>query len=82
MTLIPATTLKCWAIGAVILGAPPLAASGGNEMNAASRDLHQDDLGDSAILGRITAHHSEFLRFIAARVREPPRQKTSSNQPM
>ena len=51
-------------------------------MNAASRDLHQDDLGDSAILGRITAHHSEFLRFIAARVREPPRQKTSSNQPM
>jgi RNA polymerase sigma-70 factor (ECF subfamily) len=39
-------------------------------MNTASRDLHQD-LGESAILGRITAHHSEFLRFIAARVGEP-----------
>jgi RNA polymerase sigma-70 factor (ECF subfamily) len=39
-------------------------------MKTASRDLHQDDLGESAILGRITAHHSEFLRFIAARVGE------------
>jgi RNA polymerase sigma factor (sigma-70 family) len=40
-------------------------------MNTASRDLYQDDLGEGAILGRITAHHSEFLRFIAARVGEP-----------
>jgi DNA-directed RNA polymerase specialized sigma24 family protein len=40
-------------------------------MKTASRDLHQDDLGESAILGRITAHHSEFLPFIAARVGEP-----------
>jgi RNA polymerase sigma factor (sigma-70 family) len=59
------------AIGAVILGAPLLVASGGNEMNTASRDLHQDDLAESAILGRITAHHSDFLRFIATRVGEP-----------
>lgn len=36
-----------------------------------SRELHQDDLGERAILARITAHHSEFLRFIAARVGEP-----------
>jgi DNA-directed RNA polymerase specialized sigma24 family protein len=55
----------------VILGAPPLAASGDNEMNTASRGIYQDDLGESAILGRISAHHSEFLRFIAARVGEP-----------
>jgi len=39
-------------------------------MNTASRDLHQHDVGESAILARITAHHSEFLRFIAARVGE------------
>jgi RNA polymerase sigma-70 factor, ECF subfamily len=41
------------------------------KMNTASRDLHQHDPGESAILARITAHHSEFLRFIAARVGEP-----------
>ena len=40
-------------------------------MNIASRDVHQHDPGESAVLGRITAHHSEFLRFIAARVGEP-----------
>jgi RNA polymerase sigma factor (sigma-70 family) len=40
-------------------------------MNTKSRDLHHDDLGESAILERINAHHSEFLRFIAARVGEP-----------
>ncbi len=34
-------------------------------------DLHQDGLEESAVLGRITEHHSEFLRFIAARVGEP-----------
>jgi RNA polymerase sigma factor (sigma-70 family) len=44
---------------------------GDDEMNNASRDLHHDDLAESAILERITAHHSEFLRFIAARVGEP-----------
>lgn len=37
-------------------------------MNPASHDLHHNDPGESAILARITAHHSEFLRFIAARV--------------
>jgi RNA polymerase sigma-70 factor (ECF subfamily) len=40
-------------------------------MTAESRDLHQDGLAESAVLGRITAHHSEFLGFIAARVGEP-----------
>jgi RNA polymerase sigma factor (sigma-70 family) len=40
-------------------------------MNTASYELHHDDPRGSAVLGRITAHHSEFLRFIAARVGEP-----------
>lgn len=40
-------------------------------MNTASHELHHDDHGENAVLGRITAHHSEFLRFIAARVGEP-----------
>jgi RNA polymerase sigma factor (sigma-70 family) len=40
------------------------------KMNTTSRDLHQHDPGESPILGRITAHHSEFLRFIATRVGE------------
>lgn len=40
-------------------------------MMTESRELHQDDLGERAILERITARHSEFLRFIAARVGEP-----------
>jgi RNA polymerase sigma-70 factor (ECF subfamily) len=40
-------------------------------MNTRSHDLHHDDLGESAILKRISAHHSEFLGFIAARVGEP-----------
>ncbi len=40
-------------------------------MTTESRDLHQDGLGEKAVLERITANHSEFLRFIAARVGEP-----------
>ena len=40
-------------------------------MNIASRDLHQHNPGESAVLGRITTHHSEFLHFIASRVGEP-----------
>jgi RNA polymerase sigma-70 factor (ECF subfamily) len=40
-------------------------------MNTASYELHHDDPRGSAVLGRITAHYSEFLRFIAARVGEP-----------
>jgi RNA polymerase sigma-70 factor (ECF subfamily) len=39
-------------------------------MTTKSRDRHQDSLEESAVLGRITAHHSEFLHFIAARVGE------------
>lgn len=35
-------------------------------------DLHPEGLGERAILERVTAHHSKFLRFIAARVGEPP----------
>lgn len=40
-------------------------------MTTVSRRLHKDGPGESAILARITAHHSKFLRFIAARVGEP-----------
>jgi len=40
-------------------------------MNTVSRDLHQHDHGESAVLARISAHHQDFLRFIAARVGEP-----------
>ena len=36
-----------------------------------SQDLHQDGLGERAILERITANHTEFLRSIPARVGEP-----------
>jgi RNA polymerase sigma factor (sigma-70 family) len=41
-------------------------------MTTVSRSLRQDGFeGSATILARITAHHSEFLRFIAARVGEP-----------
>lgn len=40
-------------------------------MTTVSRSLRQDGFEESAILVRITAHYSEFLRFIAARVGEP-----------
>jgi RNA polymerase sigma-70 factor (ECF subfamily) len=40
-------------------------------MNTLFREVHKDDLGESAILGRVTVHHSEFLHFIAARINEP-----------
>jgi RNA polymerase sigma factor (sigma-70 family) len=41
------------------------------KMNTVFRDFEQHDPGESVVLARITAHHSEFLRFIAARVGEP-----------
>lgn len=58
--------------GQCCLAAPPLVVSKrGDEMNTASGAFRQNDLGESAILDQITAHHSEFLRFIAARIGEP-----------
>lgn len=40
-------------------------------MTTVSQSLRKGDPGEGAILARITAHHSEFLGFIAARVGEP-----------
>ena len=40
-------------------------------MDSESHDLHRDEAAENPILARIADHHSEFLRFIAARVGEP-----------
>lgn len=40
-------------------------------MDSESHDLHRDEATKNPILARIADHHSEFLRFIAARVGEP-----------
>ena len=39
-------------------------------MDCESHDLHLDEATENPILARIADHHSEFLRFIAARVGE------------
>jgi RNA polymerase sigma factor (sigma-70 family) len=44
---------------------------GSDEMTTVDRNFEIDGLESGNFLGRITAHHSEFLRFISARVGGP-----------
>jgi hypothetical protein len=65
VNLTPRTALGSW--GYRHWAAHHLQPQSGDEMTTLSRSLRQGGLEESAILGRITAQHSEFLHFIASR---------------